>query len=323
MFVDFQNSYTVGRYLPTLCLWLDWHVFLAHSVLAHCVYFVLQQLISYILRLISDTIVSCLSSASRELRSGSNRTSPVESRSDAGCWSTCANWQRHKHSISDVAASVTSQHQWRRSISDVAASVTSQHQWRRSISDVTDERFKMLFNASLLMRLPPVNPLFNKCIGDDTKAAARQSIKCIENNKIKYGERRFSIWRMEVLHPAMWHDHDIDFARWLHPAMRHVALKSWQWIHQVPAPCNVIRGSGMTCHWICPVAAPCNVTRSSKIMTLNSPGDSILQCSRWLWDDTPLNLPKCPPYWNSTSGFAFYHITAVDRSPPSWILGVQ
>jgi len=29
---------------------------------------------------------------------------------------------------------------------------------------------------------------------------------------------------MELLHPAMWHDHDIDFARWLHPAMWHVAL---------------------------------------------------------------------------------------------------
>ena len=28
---------------------------------------------------------------------------------------------------------------------------------------------------------------------------------------------------MEFLHPAMWHDHDIDFARWLHPAMWHVA----------------------------------------------------------------------------------------------------
>jgi len=57
---------------------------------------------------------------------------------------------------------------------------------------------------------------------------------------------------MEILHPAMWHDHDIDFARWLHPAMWHVALESWQWIHQVAAPCNVIRGSGMTCHWIRP-----------------------------------------------------------------------
>jgi len=48
----------------------------------------------------------------------------------------------------------------------------------------------------------------NMCIGDDTKAATRQSLNCI---KIKYGEKRFSIWRMEFLHPAMW----------------HVALESW------------------------------------------------------------------------------------------------
>ena len=86
----------------------------------------------------------------------------------------------------------------------------------------------------------------------------------------------------------------------LHPAMWHVALESWQWIHQVAAPCNVIRDSGMTCHWIRPVAVPCNVTRSSGIMTLNLPGGSTLQCGRWLWDDTPFNLPKRPPYWNST-----------------------
>ena len=60
---------------------------------------------------------------------------------------------------------------------------------------------------------------------------------------------------MEFLHPAMWHDHDIEFARWQH-----------------------------------------------------------LQCSRWLWDDMPLNSPKRPPYWNSTFGFDFDHITAVDMS---------
>ena len=89
---------------------------------------------------------------------------------------------------------------------------------------------------------------------------------------------------MEFLHPAMWHDHDIDFARWLHPAMWHVALESWQWSHQVVAPCNVTRGSGMTCHWIRPVSVPCNVTRSSGIITLNSPGSSTLQCGRWLWE---------------------------------------
>jgi len=66
----------------------------------------------------------------------------------------------------------------------------------------------------------------NKCIGDDTKAAAHQSLNCIKNKKI--WKKRFSIWRMEFLHPAMWHDHDIDFVRWLHPAMWHVALESWQ-----------------------------------------------------------------------------------------------
>ena len=31
-----------------------------------------------------------------------------------------------------------------------------------------------------------------------------------------------------------------------------VALESRQWIHQVAAPYNVIRGSGMTCRWIRP-----------------------------------------------------------------------
>ena len=30
--------------------------------------------------------------------------------------------------------------------------------------------------------------------------------------------------------------------------MWHVALESWRWIHQVDSPCNVIRGSGMTCY---------------------------------------------------------------------------
>jgi len=54
--------------------------------------------------------------------------------------------------------------------------------------------------------------------------------------------------------------------------------------------------------------------RSSGIMTLNSPGGSTLQCGRWLCDDMPLNLPKRLQYWNSTSGFNFDHITAVDMS---------
>jgi len=49
-------------------------------------------------------------------------------------------------------------------------------------------------------------------------------------------------------------------------------------------------------------------------MALISPGGSTMQCGRWLWGDMPRNSPKRPPYWNSTSGFEFDHITAVDMS---------
>ena len=42
------------------------------------------------------------------------------------------------------------------------------------------------------------------------------------------------------------------FCQAMHPAMWHVALESWESIHQVAAPCNVIRGSGITCFWVRP-----------------------------------------------------------------------
>jgi len=44
----------------------------------------------------------------------------------------------------------------------------------------------------------PTHSSVNQCIGDDTKAAARQSPNCIKNKKIKFGEKRFSIWQMEI-----------------------------------------------------------------------------------------------------------------------------
>ena len=52
----------------------------------------------------------------------------------------------------------------------------------------------------------------------------------------------------------------------------------------------------------------------SAIVTVNLPSGSTLQYDTWLWDDMPLNSPKRPPYCNSTSGFDFDHITAVDMS---------
>ena len=100
------------------------------------------------------------------------------------------------------------------------------------------------------------------------------------------------------------------------------------------------------------VTAPCNVACGSRIVTVNSASGSTLQYDTWLRDGMPLNSPKRPPYWNSTSGFDFDHITAVDMSfctslqnfiqigppsaekrrhvdfqdggsQPSWIVGIQ
>jgi len=62
------------------------------------------------------------------------------------------------------------------------------------------------------------------------------------------------------------------------------------------------------------ILTPYNVACRSGIMTVNSPSGITLQCGRWLWNDIPLISPKRPPYWNSTSGFDFDHITAVDMS---------
>ena len=77
-----------------------------------------------------------------------------------------------------------------------------------------------------------------------------------------------------TLQCGMWlWNHDIEFTKWQHPAMWYVAL-GWH--------------------------------------AVKFAGGSTLQCGWWLWDDMPWNSPKRPPYWNSTSGVEFDHITAVD-----------
>jgi len=178
------------------------------------------------------------------------------------------------------------------------------------------------------------HPTLNKCIGDDTKAATRQSLNCIKNkNKIKFGGKRLSIWQMEFLHPAMCHDHDIDFARWLHPAMWHVTLESRQWIHQVGAPCNVIRGFGMTCHWICPVAAPCNVAGGSGMtchwICPNVRHIRILHLVSFSTTSPQSTCHSAPvskfhPNRTTLGRKKWPHVDFQDgRSQPSWILGIQ
>ena len=151
---------------------------------------------------------------------------------------------------------------------------------------------------------------YNKCVGDDTKTTAHQSVNCIKNKKkIKYGEKRFSVCRMEFLHPAMWHDHDIDFVRWLHPAAWHVALESRQWIHQVAVPCNVTRGSGMTCHWIRPNFRHIGILHLVSIFTHHRSRRVIL------YQSVKFYLNQGRKKW--------CHVDFQDGgSPPSWILVV-
>ena len=89
------------------------------------------------------------------------------------------------------------------------------------------------------------------------------SNKCIESrrsskptlHKIKYGEKRFSIWRMEL-----WNYYTLQCGMWL-------------WNHdsysQVAAPCNVKGGSGMTCHGIRPNGRRIGILHLVSILTIS------------------------------------------------------
>jgi len=78
----------------------------------------------------------------------------------------------------------------------------------------------------------PAQRAYNKCIGDDTKAAAHQSLNCNNNKKNK-------IWRKTIFNMP----------------------------DGILTPCNVARSR----HWFRQVTAPCNVACCSGIATVNSP----------------------------------------------------
>ena len=141
----------------------------------------------------------------------------------------------------------------------------------------------------------------------------RSSKPKLHLKKIKYGEKQFSIWRWNSYTLQMWHDHDIDFVRWLHPAMWHVALESWQWIHQVAAPCNVIRGSGMTCFWIRLNVRHIGILHLVSISTHHRSRHEILhQSAKFSPNRTTLGRNKAR------------HVDFQDGgSQPSWTVGIQ
>jgi len=109
--------------------------------------------------------------------------------------------------------------------------------------------------------------IVNKYIGDDTKAAALQSLNCIKN-------KNNETWRKTIFNMP----------------------------DGILTPYNVAGSQ----HWFRQVTAPCSMACGSEIVTVNLPSGNTLQCDTWLWDDMPLNSPKRPPYWNSTYGFHFH-----------------
>ena len=99
-------------------------------------------------------------------------------------------------------------------------------------------------------------------------------------------------WNSYTVQCGMWlWNRDSEFNKWQHPAMWYVAL-GWhaiefaRWQHL-----TVWHLALESWHWIRQVAAPCSAAGGSG-----------------------MNSTKRPPYWNSTSGFDFDHITAVDMS---------
>jgi len=67
----------------------------------------------------------------------------------------------------------------------------------------------------------------------------------------------------------MWHNRDTDFARWLHPAMWHVALESWQVNSPSGSTLQCDNGSGMTCHEIHPNVRRIRILHLVSILTIS------------------------------------------------------
>jgi len=83
--------------------------------------------------------------------------------------------------------------------------------------------------VNVLLRYCYGKTVKDKCIGDDTKAAARQSPNCIKN-KIKLNTAKndfqYGGWNYYTLQCCMWlWNHDSEFTKWHHPAMWQVALR--------------------------------------------------------------------------------------------------
>ena len=123
----------------------------------------------------------------------------------------------------------------------------------------------------------------------------------------------------------------------VHPALWHVAVESWQWIHQVAAPCNLARGSRVTWHWIRPnirhigILLPVSISTIPPQSTCHSaPVYEILSKSDAPWQKNDVvsifdmaNLRHLRFYWSNNGFFEkpmYNFVQVVNRDCSSELL---
>jgi len=91
------------------------------------------------------------------------------------------------------------------------------------------------------------NPTINKCIGNDTKAAARQSLNCIKNQKnMAKNDFQYAGWNSYTLQCG-------TITTLISSGDCTLQCGMWLWNVTVNSPSgSTLRGSGMTCQWMCP-----------------------------------------------------------------------
>jgi len=117
--------------------------------------------------------------------------------------------------------------------------------------------------------------LSNKCIGDDTKAAARQSLNSIKNKKIYNMAKNYFQY-------CGWNSYTLQcgtIMTLISPGDCTLQRGMWLWNRDsefaqtsaiLAAPCKVTRGSAMTCHWIRPNVRHIGILHLVSISTTSS-----------------------------------------------------
>ena len=114
---------------------------------------------------------------------------------DPRAFGTCAPLQNPRSTTGHTMKTVSTQQNGNDVGLNVQNRITDSQNSPLNDGDMQCNAHQHYNNAIVSRNLREFTFSLNRCIGDDTKAANRQSLNCIKNThkKIKYGEKRFSI----------------------------------------------------------------------------------------------------------------------------------